>query len=77
MHCKPRQVEPAHIECGHGAAAMQVSQVIIQISSFDLLALPQHRSYIQCKLVQLVQIYSVPMSLLRSFNIPRMVSFED
>ena len=26
-HCKPGQVEPAYIECGNGAAAMQVSQV--------------------------------------------------
>ena len=27
VHCKPKQVEPAYIECGNGAAAMQVSQV--------------------------------------------------
>ena len=27
LHCKPGQVEPAYIECGNGAAAMQVSQV--------------------------------------------------
>ena len=27
VHCKPEQVEPAYIECGNGAAAMQVSQV--------------------------------------------------
>ena len=27
LHCKPEQVEPAYIECGNGAAAMQVSQV--------------------------------------------------
>ena len=27
MHCKPEQVEPAYIECGNGAAEMQVSQV--------------------------------------------------
>ena len=26
IHCKPGQVEPAYIECGNGAAAMQVSQ---------------------------------------------------
>ena len=26
-HCKPEKVEPAYIECGNGAAAMQVSQV--------------------------------------------------
>ena len=52
LHCKPEQVEPAYIECGNGAAAMQ-------ISSLDLLALPQHRSHIQCKLVQLVRVYSV------------------
>ena len=26
-HCKPGQAEPAYIECGNGAAAMQVSQV--------------------------------------------------
>ena len=26
-HCKLRQVEPAYIECGNGAVAMQVSQV--------------------------------------------------
>ena len=37
-HCKLGQVEPADIECGNGAAAMQ-------ISSIDSLALPQHRSY--------------------------------
>ena len=24
LHCKPRHVEPAYIECGNGAAAMQV-----------------------------------------------------
>ena len=30
--CKPGQVEPAYIECGNGAAAMQVSQV----NSFEL-----------------------------------------
>ena len=23
MHCKPKQVEPAYIECGNSAAAMQ------------------------------------------------------
>ena len=27
IHCIPRQVEPAYIECGNGTAAMQVSQV--------------------------------------------------
>ena len=27
LHCKPRHVEPAYIECGNGAGAMQVSQV--------------------------------------------------
>ena len=27
IHCKPRQVEPAYIECGNGAVAMQVGQV--------------------------------------------------
>ena len=26
-HCKAEQVEPAYIECGNSAAAMQVSQV--------------------------------------------------
>ena len=31
----------------------------IQISSVDLLTLPQNRSHIQCKLVQLVRVYSV------------------
>ena len=57
------------MECGKGAVAMQVSQVYLfemgptklgpfQISSLDLLALPQHRSHIQCKLVQLVRVYS-------------------
>ena len=56
LHCKPGQVEPAYIECGNGAAAMQVSQVNlfeldpVPISLLDLLALPQHRSHIQCKL---------------------------
>ena len=46
LHCKPGQVEPAYIECGNGAAAMQVSQVNlfelgpiklgpVQISSLD------------------------------------------
>ena len=70
LHCKPGQVEPAYIECGNGAAAIQVSQVNlfelgptwlgpVQISSLDLLALPQHRSHIQCKLVQLGRVYSV------------------
>ena len=49
---------------------MQVSQVnlfelvpiklaSVQIGSLDLLVLPQHRSHIQCKLVQLVRVYSV------------------
>ena len=66
-HCKPGQVEPAYIECGNGAVAMQVSQVNlfelgptwlgpVPISSVDLLALLRHRSHIQCKLVQLVRI---------------------
>ena len=27
LHCKLGRVEPAYIECGNGAAAMQVSQV--------------------------------------------------
>ena len=27
IHCKPGQVEPTYIECGNGAAAMQVSHV--------------------------------------------------
>ena len=69
LHCKPRCVGPTYIECGNGAAAMQVSLVNlfelgpikffpVQISSLDLLALPQHRSHIQCKLVQLVRVYS-------------------
>ena len=31
----------------------------VQISSLDLLALTQHHSHIQCKLVQLVRVYSV------------------
>ena len=26
-HCKPKRVELAYIECGNGAATMQVSQV--------------------------------------------------
>ena len=52
-HCKPGQVEPAYIECGNGAAAMQVSQVNL----FELG--PTCRSHIQCKLVQLVRVYSV------------------
>ena len=70
MHSKARQVETAYIECGKGAAAIQVSQVnlfekdliklgSVQISSLYLLALPQHRSHIQCKPVQLVLVYSV------------------
>ena len=70
LHCEPGQVEPAYTECGNGAVAMKVSQVNlfelgptwlgpVQISSLDLLALPQHRSHIQCKLVQLVRVYSV------------------
>ena len=36
----------------------------VQISSLDLHALPQHYSHIQCKLVQLVQVYSVPINVL-------------
>ena len=52
LHCKPRQVELAYIECGNSAAAMQASQV-------DFFALPQHRSHTQCKLVQLVWFFSV------------------
>ena len=31
----------------------------VQITSLDLLALLQHRFHIQCKLVQLVRVYSV------------------
>ena len=69
-HCKPRQVEPAYIECKNGAVAMQsspgnlfeqgpIKSSPVQISSLDLSALPQHHSYIQCKLVQLVWVYSV------------------
>ena len=30
QHCKPRQVEPAYIECGNGEAAMQVRRVVFQ-----------------------------------------------
>ena len=54
MLYKPRQVEPAYIEYGNGAAAMQVTYLNwAQLDySLDLLALPQHRSHIQCKLVQ-------------------------
>ena len=70
LHCKPGQFKPAYIECGNGAVAMQLSQAHLfelgtawlcpfQINSLDLLALPQHRSHIQCKLVQLVRVYSV------------------
>ena len=69
---KPNQVESAYIEYGNGAAPMQVSQVnlfelgpiklgAVLVSSLDLLALSQHRSNIQCKLVQLVRVYSVHM----------------
>ena len=64
-HRKPWQVEAAYIECGNGAAAMQVSQVNLFelgptcFKSIDLLALPQHCSRIQFKLVQLFWIYSV------------------
>ena len=63
LHCKPRQVKPAYVECGNGAWAMQLSQVNlleldpikegpVQVSSLDLLALLQRLSHIQCKLVQ-------------------------
>ena len=81
IHCKPGQVEPAYIEGGNGAATMQVCQVKlfelgltwlgpVQISSLDLLALPLHCSHIQCKLVQLVWVYSVPKNgLMGQFDI--------
>ena len=31
VHCKPEEVEPACIECGNGAVAMQVSQVSLSV----------------------------------------------
>ena len=39
-HCKPGQAEPAYIECGNGAAAMQVSQVNL----FELIGPSSSRS---------------------------------
>ena len=42
----------------------------VQISSLDLLALLQHCSLIQCKLVKLIRVYSVPMTKMKNQTLP-------
>ena len=66
----PDKLNQLALNVGTVLSAMQVSQVNlfeldstklgpVQISSLNLLALPQHRSHIRCELVERVQVYSV------------------
>ena len=43
VHCKTQQVEPAYIEWGNGAAAMQVSPVnLLDMKIWSLLEISQY-----------------------------------